>query len=268
MDFVVVKLTPGLQPITWTFIPFTSQDEYQRNPSTALLVICLFVCFLHTWLSFTLAEFILHARNTRMHANTGSFALETRHLPISVPIIHHQALNMQIVLISVLGEGITYSNVPSLFKFTLIYIHINDSMPAFAPLLTQELMQIGGHKVQWLAGLFVIHLWRTYFTVQRKVIEKKTHSTTFNHTDIRSHTLVTCSHSAAHSVVTAVDESGEDSPGTLLLLRLRGCWRRSRGREHRQKLPFSLWWSTCTKEVVGKDCVLQSRHTLHIKKLV
>lgn len=101
------------------------------NAIHQLLCVCVFVClfFTHIWLSFTLAE-VLHAHNTRMHTDTGSFALETRHLPISVPIIHHRALNMQIVLISVLGEGITYSNVPSLFKFALIYIHIADSMPA------------------------------------------------------------------------------------------------------------------------------------------
>lgn len=121
--------------------PFSSQcirtqpAEYQPNPSTVLLVIFsfFFLFFTHRWLSFTLADFIYACT----HTNTGYSAIQTCTMTvfsgdrsISVTIIHHQVLNMQIVLISMQGDSITYSNVPPLFKFTLIYIHITDPMPA------------------------------------------------------------------------------------------------------------------------------------------
>lgn len=100
----------------------TQQAEYRPNPSTALLVMfCLFLITQMTFIHPCRLSFAC-TQHTQMHTNaaysvmqTGNVWLFPGDLYISVAVIHHQAVNIQVVLISVLGNSTTYSNVPVYF---------------------------------------------------------------------------------------------------------------------------------------------------------
>lgn len=136
--------------------------------------------------------------------------------PISVPVIHHKALNMQIVLISVLGDSKTYSNVP---------LYLNPPSFIFISLIQCwrcSSITTGTHADRWSQGTVIVwshclsSLVDVFFCAEKgdtgrrnKHTDIDAHSYTFNHID-------TCS--APHKVLTSVHESGKDRPGTLILL--------------------------------------------------
>lgn len=101
-------------------------------------------------------SFCMHTTHT--HTNTGNSALYRDRgtimlfpgdLSVSATIIHHQALNMQMVLISVLGGSMTYSNVPLyLNSLSFIFISLIQCWPCSS-------ITAGTHADRWSQGTVI-----------------------------------------------------------------------------------------------------------------
>ncbi len=146
--------------------------------------------------------------------STRTIALIPANLSNSVSAIHHQALNMQIILISVLGVSITHSNVPLYLNlFLFIFISLFQDRP-------RSFINTGTHADRWsqasVIGWTSCHSSLVYIfcCAERGDAGLRNNHTVPHHTDIHhihTQTLTHCSQQCAH--VSLVSERGK--VGTL-----------------------------------------------------
>lgn len=159
-----------------------------------------------------------YAKNTGyLHART--ITLFPGDSFISVPTIHHKALNMQIILISVLGDRITYSNVSLYLNSpSFIFISLIQDRPSSS-------INTGAHADRRSQGPAIgwsychSSLAYIFYRAEEGDTGLRNKHLVPHHTDIQSNTLrhmqTHCSQQCAS--VSPVSECGRDRPGTLSL---------------------------------------------------